>query len=236
MSHFLLMPGMDGTARLFDAFEDAMPPEWTSERVVYPTNRAATLQQHVEVAGAALDSTEACFIVAESFSGPIALMLATRDRSSRIRGIVLVASFVSPPMAFWIRKFARAGAGAAAQVPPPRFAIRRWLVGPTASSAVVDNVRSSIASVQPSALASRARILAEVDARQHLEHVRLPVLALEAAHDRVVPGWARREFAEQRGVEHVVIEGPHLLLQTRPAACVGAIRPFVERIEDSRLR
>jgi surfactin synthase thioesterase subunit len=78
----------------------------------------------------------------------------------------------------------------------------------------------------------KARLLA-VEAVDHtalLDQVQVPMLALLAAQDRLVPrtatDWLR---AHRRQLDIVSLEGPHWLLQTRSAACVLALQAFVER-------
>jgi pimeloyl-ACP methyl ester carboxylesterase len=70
-----------------------------------------------------------------------------------------------------------------------------------------------------------------VDHTALLANLRVPVLALCASQDRLVPKaaikWIR---AHLTNLDIVTLQGPHWLLQTRPDASAQAITAFLERL------
>jgi pimeloyl-[acyl-carrier protein] methyl ester esterase len=71
----ILLPGLDGTGRLFDPLLKELPADLRAEVISYPTDAIldyAALEQFVE---AALPRRDPFIIVAESFSGPLAIRL-----------------------------------------------------------------------------------------------------------------------------------------------------------------
>ena len=78
----------------------------------------------------------------------------------------------------------------------------------------------------------KARLLAvmAVDVTALLSQIQVPVLALRASHDRLVPRAATRWIQDHRThLDVVTLQGPHWLLQTRPEACAQAIEAFIAR-------
>src|SRR5713226_3154653 len=96
----LLLPGMDGTGKLFTSFERQLSPELHPRIISYPPDRVLGYQQ---LLGEIRVSPGPFAIVAESFSGPLAIELASRY-ANRLCALVLVASFVRNPstLAGWL--------------------------------------------------------------------------------------------------------------------------------------
>ena len=85
--------------------------------------------------------------------------------------------------------------------------------------------------VSAGTLAARLSAVASVDVRNALQRVGVPSLYLRATEDRLVPGSAAKEFARLSSNARLVdIEGPHFLLQSRPAAAAQAISEFVRQV------
>jgi pimeloyl-[acyl-carrier protein] methyl ester esterase len=83
-------------------------------------------------------------------------------------------------------------------------------------------------SVPAARIQARLATLATIDVRPLLSSVRVPTLYLRATRDRVVHRRLGRALTER--LSNVVVQeldGPHLLLQTRPRECADAILRFV---------
>src|SRR5829696_4757703 len=87
----ILLPGMDGTGDLFRPFMDIVPPGWPCRTVSYPTDRILRYDELLTVAERHLCGERDVVVVAESFSGPLALRLAC-GRPAQVKAVVLVAS------------------------------------------------------------------------------------------------------------------------------------------------
>ncbi len=74
----VLLPGMDGTGRLFGRFLRALPPAYSPIVVGYPADKVITNDALVEHVQRFLPVDKPFALIAESFSGPIALRVATR--------------------------------------------------------------------------------------------------------------------------------------------------------------
>ncbi|HJL15899.1 MAG TPA: hypothetical protein RMH99_09595 [Sandaracinaceae bacterium LLY-WYZ-13_1] len=214
----VLLPGMDGTDRLLGPFRSAL--QTPSEVVVYPPDEVlgyAALEARVRERLRA-----PAVVVAESFSGPLAIRLARSP--ARVAGLVLVATFAAPPAPAWLGRLVRP---TLFRRSPPRAVLRRLFFERTTPDARVDALREAIASVQPRVLSARVRATLAVDVRDALAQLACPVLDLEGARDRLV----RRPLAPlPAGAERHVLDAPHLVLQSRAEAAARLVDDFVRRL------
>lgn len=214
----LLLPGMDGTGALFRPLVDAFPPELRVTVVEYPRDEVLGYDALLERIPA---PDEPFVIVAESFSGPLAVRLAARA-SPNLRGVVLAATFVRSPRAIprW------AVSPLLFSVPPPDAALRWALLGDDASADDVARLRATIRSVKPNVLAHRLREIAAIDVSDELRGCRVPVLEISASRDRLIPKTLSREFPQ---LEHVALDAPHLVLQRCATEAAQHIVEFARR-------
>jgi pimeloyl-[acyl-carrier protein] methyl ester esterase len=225
--HFVLLPGLDGTGELFAPLLQALGENVTTSVVRYGAE--LTFDEYVESAGKALP--EQCVLVAESFSGPVAIAVAARH-PQKMRCLVLCATFAVSPF--------RALLSAVRFVPARLF--RPNMLLPTmvdyfCFSGVPVSLRPSpvsvVSTVPPAIMRARLACLANADVRTLLPRVATPTLYLRASTDRIVSSRLSRELTSQLpNVTVAEINGPHLLLQTRPRECAAAIASFVRADSD----
>lgn len=211
----VLLPGLDGTGRLFERFRAAAPRAVPCRPLAYPQ-----ISAYDELEDWARDRLPAaCLLLGESFGGPLALRLAA-SLPGQVLGVVLVATFVVPPgpgmrLVPW---------GMVTRVEPSDLALRWLLLSGARDAELLAAVREVRAATPRWIVASRLRAVARVDARPALERCAAPILYLQATHDRVV---RRRSLAAllsaRPGVSWRRIEAPHLLLQSAPGDAWRAI-------------
>jgi hypothetical protein len=131
-------------------------------------------------------------------------------------GLALIASFAVAPMrARWLAPFAGLGPRV-----PPRFVIRAAMLGGERHPAIEDALVAAITAVSPRAMRDRIREVAHVDVRTTLARLEVPVTWIDAGRDHLLG-------ARPKG--QIVIDGPHLLAQTRPNEVADAIRKAPKR-------
>jgi pimeloyl-ACP methyl ester carboxylesterase len=220
----LLLPGMDGTGRLFRRFVDALPVHLPAVVASYdpqtPSSSDDLLAQVPRL-------DEPHVIVGESFSGPLAVRRAVG--TSNVRGVVLVASFVQPPRPF-LSSLAALGKVLFLR-PPPRLIVREVMLGGGVDDALVDEVREAIAGVHPEVMRDRLHQLGVVDVRGELEQLTCPLLYLRARRDRLVPAACGARIVAN-GAHRILIDVDtgHLLLQSRPVESAARIDEFVRTL------
>jgi len=93
----VLLPGLDGTGNLFNPLLKFIPEE-NVVVIALPTQGEQTYSALAEYCKGRMPR-EPYILVAESFSGPIGLMLAASE-DCFLNKLVLVATFASPPKPF----------------------------------------------------------------------------------------------------------------------------------------
>jgi pimeloyl-[acyl-carrier protein] methyl ester esterase len=225
----LLLPGLDGTGLLFKSFIDACPSSLAPKAISYP--RAAPLgYAELEVTlRMTLPSDRPFALIAESFSGPLALRIAAR-RPAGLVAIALVGTFVRPSVRWlrpWVAPFI---GGYLFRAPPPGWIIRHFAAGRNASEAFVADVAKATRLVRPDVLARRVRDVLRVDAVADLLAVQVPMLYLGGSKDRLLRQGLADELKRLRpDLETATIEAPHFILQTRPTEAAALIADFFRR-------
>ncbi len=148
-------------------------------------------------------------LLAESYSGPLAVLLATR---LDVEALVLVATFVTSPIP---RLFCLVPWSFMAHVKPPLWMIQLLLTG--GDSDLASKVRAAMLELKPSVLAARFRALSNVDVVPQLRQLTCRLLYIQATEDRVVsPKHYREISAARQDTEFKSVSAPHLVLQTVP--------------------
>lgn len=144
-------------------------------------------------------------LVAEWYSGVVALHVAA-TLGTRVRAVVLVASFVAnpTPVPRWVANLLPDWAFRRTL---PRWLLRFVLLGWEAPGPVVEELSEAIRAVEPAVLAARVGEVIRLRADEAPRLERTPVLYVRAAHDRLVSARAldavraRCERVEVREIE-----------------------------------
>lgn len=222
----LLLPGLDGTGKLFTRFVEHLPANVVPRVVRLPMDRPRGYADLVASMRPHLPVRQRFALLAESFSGPIALHLAA-ERPDGLVAVALIASFHRRPVAGWIAAL-RPFASLAFQRPPPEWAIRHFLAGSDAPAELVAAIRSAVADVPPEVMATRVRDALRVDATGALAACPVPLLYLSGSDDRLLRWAVVREMRERHpALEHRELAAPHLVLQRRPREAAELVSDFL---------
>ncbi len=220
----VLLPGMDGTGKLFRWFLEKLPPGVEAKVISYPSDVLLTYAQLAARVAANLPVAEPYIIVAESFSGPVAVLLSDMA-GPNLQAIVLVASFLAPvrrPLA--ARMLGHLLAPALSRVRPPRWLLRSLMLDARSAPAVLPVLRQAIASVSPAVLAGRFRNAGETGVSAILATRPVRLIYICAANDRLLGKRGLGQVIEAAPQTEIIsIPGPHLLLQCRPDAVIKAL-------------
>jgi len=220
----LLLPGLDGTGQLFEPLLNALQNETKIEAQVirYPVNETKTYQELIDFAGDIVQQHRSVNIIAESFSGPIGLKLFEKY-PDRIKGLVLVASFITPPRKIWLKLMKFLPIESLLKIDIPNFLIRRYCLGDSASSELILQFKSALKSVSPKVIAHRLSELLKLDKEQFSQINSNKIDYIKALDDKLVPRSCTDELLRVISAELIVVKGPHFLLQTKPEECVEII-------------
>lgn len=225
----VLLPGLDGTGLLFEPLLRALPSHLSPVIISYPPEQSLSYEELVQFVKQRVPSDEDYVLLAESFSGPVAMGIAAMP-AKNLKALVLCSTFVSSPvfapriMRFLLRSSVFA-------FDPPRFVVSRYLMGDKPPMDLINLFRKAKRKVRPSVLAFRARSVMNLDVRDTFAACALPVLYLVARQDRLVKRGSLAEMQEIiPDMTIVEIEGPHFLLQCQPSKCVKAIDHYLRYV------
>ncbi|MEK7469917.1 MAG: alpha/beta hydrolase [Planctomycetota bacterium] len=230
--HLVLLPGMDGTGRLFEPILGCFPPGLRTVVVAYPPD-IARYDDLMPIVRAALPPDDPFVIVGESFSGPLAVRVAAGNPRG-LRALVLIASFVRPPARWPFPALRAAVVGPSVAVVPWRVQAR-FLLGRNPDPQLLARVREVVGSVPSATMAGRIREVLREDVSGAVAGVRGPILYLRASRDAIVPrrcDFLIAELAPHARIEE--IDGPHLLLQASPGLAAASITAFVRPLMQSQ--
>lgn len=221
----VLLPGLDGTGRLFAEFVRVLGSDLDTQILSYPKDEPLGYQELEALARATLPRGRDFVVLGESFSGPIAIRIAANPPVGLV-GVILCGTFARNPYPLlgW--------AGPVAAWFPvkslPRWVRAPLMWGSMSPDRAPDQVARAMADVADIVIRHRIAALLAVDENAALGRIVLPMLVLQAAHDLVVPRAATQGIVKiARQARLVEIEGPHLLLQTRPVECAAVVLEFL---------
>ena len=200
--------------------------------VSFPANRVLTYETLADEIRCKIDGDLPFVLLGESFSGPLALRLAA-DHPNELIGVVLVATFIRPPVPGWLRYLPW---NAIFCFRAPLYILRVLLTGSRDAAVILRRTSRIIRNVQPRVLASRVCSVLTVDARTWLRSCPVPILYLAASHDRLVRRHCLDEILTHRhDVIQRCIPSPHFLLQLAPTEAWTAISDFVAEAGKTRV-
>jgi pimeloyl-[acyl-carrier protein] methyl ester esterase len=226
MVKLILMPGMDGTGELFAPLLHALGDSIESSVVRYPTDEPLGYSDLLARVRTELPKSGSFVLLGESFSGPLALMLAAEEPPG-LCGVILCASFATNPIR-WFPQFARPLVRSALFSRKPGFAQINALLGRYDKPELRALLLKANAAVHPSVMAARAREILSVDVLAQFRMCRYPMQYLRGKHDRVVRKHVVKLLLQQRpSLPVITLPAPHLVLQVAPQESAQAIREFV---------
>lgn len=229
MTRLIILPGLDGTGLLLAPFIKALGPGFDVIVVRYPDNASWGYSELEHVAQTALFETGPYFILGESFSGPLAVTLAS-EHANQIKGLILCASFVRNPRPAltWLKPFTSLlPVSGVAQT-----ALSHLLLGKHASDEMRLALSEGLERISPATLRFRLRAVLTVDVSARFAALEMPILYLRATSDRTVPR-AASGLAQQLNPRTRIadIDAPHFLLQSAPFQAAKAVGKFMAEVQ-----
>ncbi|MBB3120751.1 alpha/beta fold hydrolase [Pseudoduganella violacea] len=230
----VLLPGMDGTATLFEPLIAALGDSFHIRRVAYPCDQALGYRELAEVARQALPVDGKFILLGESFSGPIAIALAAAQPDGLL-GVVLCSTFARNPHPLF--KPLRGLADILPVKLLPNAVLSYFLMGRFSTPQLRVALDGALAQVSAAAFRARLKAVLAVDVSAQLQRLQVPLLYLQARHDRVVPAGAARHIASTYPATRIAaLDGPHFLLQIAPQAAAAAIQAYALELAEASIR
>jgi len=232
VNRIVLLPGLDGTGNLLLNFSQALPSQMRKEIPIYLKDRVLSYEDLIKLVRSICEDSEPFVLLAESFSTPLAIQIAA-ERPKNLKALILCVGFASSPVRGFVRWVCWILAPIMMRAAPPDSAIRSLLIGGDAPEPLVGAVRAAISSVRSKVLAARLRAILGCDVRSLLNQVNVPMLYLQARHDRLVKPRCLEEIRRLRpDIETATIDGPHLLLPREPQKAAVIVENFLKSLSD----
>lgn len=226
MVAIILLPGLDGSGALFGDFAAALGPGLQPVVVSYPKHQPLAYPELVQFVRSHLPPETPYILLGESFSGPVAILLAAA-RPAGLVGVVLCCTFARNPLpALWPLKSLLRFCPVNSQY--SRF-LMPLLFGRQCTAMMRSAVRRALKRVAADVVRKRLHAVLDVNVSEQLKQINVPVLYLRAAKDRIVPRSALRHIASLVPfAQSVTLQGPHMLLQALPSETAQIVTKFAE--------
>jgi pimeloyl-[acyl-carrier protein] methyl ester esterase len=217
----ILIPGLDGSGRFFEPFLERYGRAHT-QVIPLPESGPQDYATLTEYVLQRLPKNKDYVLLGESFGGAIAANLALRGLP-RLKGLVFVAAFLSPPS--WWATLLGLLLPLEATVPTRlgRMILRFLLAGPQASAETMSWVQFVVGATPARIIKARIRAIRAMRPPQGAATV--PALYLCASRDNLIAARKSGEFSRYfSDLKLLKLEGPHLILPARAEDCAKIIK------------
>lgn len=223
----VLLPGLDGTGELFDRLVPLLDAATRVTVLRYPADPALGYEDYARYVRDQIGDRNVV-LLGESFSGPVAVLVAARH-PARVKGVILAATFLQSPYAGWL---VRLGARLDPCLAPGTMR-DRILMGRFGDTALHSKIAEILAAIPPGVREARLGAVSCVDVRKAFASLSCPILAIHGDADWLVPkGPLERAVGRKAGARMVLLPGAaHMLLQTRTRDAAEHILSFVRGID-----
>jgi len=225
----IFLPGMDGTGISFEPLGRVLPRDVVVKIIRYPTDKLLSFEETVQCANDQIQSDqEDVIVLAESFSGPVAIALVGSGRL-KAKCLVLCSTFARSPRPVLLGIMRYLPVELFLRLPFPSFLLKHMIEGGEEPTDLFIAMWKRVKALVPAkVLVHRLKIISQVDVREWLPTLTLPCLYIQATSDRSVPPSCLFDFTEAIADLRVKrIKGPHFILQAQPQQSLMAIQNFV---------
>jgi len=216
----VMLPGLDGTGLLFENLAQELSRKFEVTIISFEDVSGQSYQQQAAEVAEQLKN-DCIFIIAESYSGPIAYALTQLLKPNQISGIVFLASFISRPSPI---------AYMAHLIPSVLFKENRF----TRKSLTYFGFNSHYESQLISAVFNSINMANKIKLRNRLHNIAtlqkahniisIPVTYIRPSKDRLVSRQAVNDLAKNCiNYNEVSVSGGHFIAQLKPKECAEVI-------------
>jgi pimeloyl-ACP methyl ester carboxylesterase len=219
----VLLPGLDGGGSFFSQLLAALGEGLKAIVLPYP-ERPLSYGDLADVLLPSLPATGDYVLLAESFGGPLAVLLAARA-THKPKGLILAASFARSP--FPMMGLLLSGMRSTL-FDPPAGLIMSLLLRPDDRELAV-RVQAAVKALSPEVVMSRVKAVLNCNVEKDLAALHMPMLYIQGAHDKLISNACgqRMKLAAQN-LKIVRADRPHFVLQYDTEATVrDIILPFL---------
>jgi len=222
--NLVFLPGMDGAGELFKPLLGFFK-EYNCQIIKLPQSGP---QDYPSLCDYVKDKlpTDDFVLIAESFSGPVAALLA-QHKIDNLKGIVFIATFLSCPNKILTRIGKSLPLKPLMKFPGSRYFIKKLFLGNQTDIQLIEKFQSIVSKVPNKVLSNRIEVMQKLTYQNF--KCQLPSIYLLPRSDRLVPKSKANEFKECFINLYVIeIDGPHFILQAQPKTSADIILEFLK--------
>lgn len=225
----VLLPGLDGTGKLFKPLVQHLP-SWIKPVVVsYPGDKPYGYEELKKIVAGALPQNEDCVILGESFSGPLAIMCAA-EKPDGLLGAILCATFARNPFRIVPSWVACLSISRIYSLWPTVIRFRSLFAG-RKYIGLINAALDAIKTVMPKAISARIKAILRINVLHLFDTIDVSVLYMTSRKDNLIK---KHNVAELKNIKPemkvVEINTQHFLLQLEPERSAQIIKDFIESI------
>lgn len=220
----VILPGMDGTGELLRDFSDSLSAHRSVQVIAYPIQRPLGYDELTMLVLSQVPE-QPFVILGESFSGPIAIEVAARQK--RTAGLILASTFVRHPIPTFVAPLTRFFDHTCI----PQGLVAASLLGSAGTDDLKARLHEVLVKLPPDIIRTRAYEACRVDKRDALRKAKCPLLYLHGRDDRFIGQRCIREITAIRpDCQFRKLAAPHMLLETHASEAADIIERFCSQL------
>ncbi|VAW99672.1 hypothetical protein MNBD_GAMMA21-1682 [hydrothermal vent metagenome] len=223
----ILLPGLDGSGQLFAEFIDSLAENISVTCISFSEQEQLAYPELADYVRSRLPTDEKYIILAESFSGPIACLLA-QTNLKHLQAIIFVASFLKNPNRRLLWLTCLLPLTILLRFSPPDFIIRKWMLGEKAGDEMLSKFKSILRRLPVKTIKFRLQEIYNLTLAEFT--IGLPVYYIKPLQDRLVMEDNYYDFEKRCStIELFTLDGPHFILQSKAKECANYVSQCVNK-------
>jgi len=224
----VLLPGLDGTGKLFAPLIKALPNSIDIQVITYPLNKKQSYNELIQYVKQNLP-TEDFVLLAESFSGPIAYQIAL-TKPKQLKSLILVATFLENPRPILLKFIPNSRVLA---LPIPTIISRIFFLGFSVKNEMIKLFNEVIKTVSSSVIKNRLQEITRL--KPINEKIKLKTIYIQASNDKLVPSKSLKDWQKVcDDISVFKVKGEHFILQANYIRCAEIVTEAVCLITSRR--
>ncbi len=217
----VLLPGLDGTGKLFTPLIEELDSSIEIQIINYDTQKK---QSYQELFNYVMDNlpSDNFILVAESFSGFIAYQIGLK-KLDNLKHIVLVATFLQNPRPILLKLIPNSYI---LSLSIPKIVIKMFFLGFSTNNKTIELFQETIKTVSHEVLYFRLQEIKNLKLIK--KKIKTPMTYIQANDDQLV---LKRSLKDWENISHTLkvhhVDGKHFILQSNPKRCAKIINQIM---------
>lgn len=224
----ILLPGLDGTGKLFEPLLSYLPDKIDTQVIVYPNDTLLTYIELTEFVMSKLPKDENYILLAESFSGMVAYSIAQKIPKN-LSSIIFVASFIENPRPNVLKILTTLPFKFLYYISPPKLVLNYIFCNKIATPIFLSKFQTILKSMPLEVLLWRLKQISSL--KKASEKINIEIYYLYAKKDKLVPKKVLPIFNRLFNKSMIyTLNNGHLVLQCMPYESAKIIAEIYQSI------